>query len=425
MSGFELSLHFFFQVAVILAICRAVGLVARRLGQPQAVAEMIAGVVIGPSLFGALFPNLQAAIFPADTRNVLFVVSQVGLVLYMFLVGLEFDTHLINKRLRSAAAVSISGIIVPFLMGSGVALFLFGSGQFFSATTSLLEAALFTGASMSITAFPMLARIIHERGLAGTSLGTLVLGAGSIDDAVAWCIMAVVLASISNNPAIAALAIGGGLAYALILLTVGRRLLRHIGTVAQKQGHVSDGMLALTLILVMLGAWFTDSIGIYAVFGAFLLGVSMRRGLFATEVRRKLQPLVTTYLLPLFFVYSGLNTRIGLVDSPSLWLIALVVFLAASLGKGGGCWLAARLSGENQKDAAAIGVLMNARGLMELIILNMGLERGIIAPLMFTVMVIMALLTTLLASPLFDQIYARGKLPALVPDAIPAEGSQA
>lgn len=371
---------------------------------------MIAGVVMGPSLFGWIFPNLQGWIFPADSKGLLYAVSQVGLVLYMFLVGLEFDTNLIRNRLRSAAGVSLSGILVPFVLGCILGYFLIHSNGFFAAEVVTWEAMFFVGASMAITAFPMLARIIYERGLSGTSLGTLALAAGSIDDGAAWCVLALVLASFSGDPMIAVLAIGGGTLYAIGTLTLGSKLLRPLGVIAEREKGVSPVVLTLTLICVMLGAWFTDRIGIYAVFGAFIMGAAMPRGRFAHEIQKQIMPLTTTFLLPLFFVYSGLNTRINLVDSLWLWGIALVVLLAACLGKGVACWAAARLSGEDNRNALAIGTLMNARGLMELIILNIGLQHGIITPLLFTVMVIMAIVTTLMASPIFEWVYRRPSL---------------
>jgi Kef-type K+ transport system membrane component KefB len=253
----------------------------------------------------------------------------------------------------------------------------------------------------------MWARIIYERGLTGTSLGTLALAAGSMDDAAAWCVLAIVLASFSGKAAIALLAIGGGLVYVLVVLLVAKPILRRLGTRAESNGGVSGRMLAFVLMVLMICAWYTDAIRLYAVFGAFILGTAMPRGIFAREVQSRLEPLTTNFLLPLFFVYSGLNTRIGLVNSKAMWGVAVLIFLAACFGKGIGCWLAARLSGEDNRDSMAIGTLMNARGLMELIILNIGLERGLITPTLFTIMIIMALVTTLMASPVFEFIYRR------------------
>lgn len=405
MSNHEISIYFFLQLAFILAAVRVVGILAKRIGQPQVVGEMIAGVLIGPSFFGLLFPNTQSALFPKETISVIYAVSQVGLVIYMFLIGAEFNVGLIRQRVRSAAFVSLAGVLVPFILGSGVALLMLRSQTLFAPGVAAWEAMLFTGSAMSITAFPMLARIIYERGLSGTSLGTLALAAGSIDDALAWCLLAVVLASFGSDPMIAVSAIGGGILYALVILLVLRPLLRRLDGMAQKNGRLTGPMLGFILMLVMLGAWFTDTVRIYAVFGAFVMGIAMPRGIVTQELHKLLEPISTNFLLPLFFIYSGLNTQLGLIVSPNMWLILVLVVGAAILGKGVACWGAARLSGENNRDAMAIGTLMNARGLMELILLNIGLERGVITPTMFTVMVIMAIVTTLMASPLFEWVY--------------------
>jgi Kef-type K+ transport system membrane component KefB len=407
MSNNDLAIQFFLQLAFIVATCRVVGLVAKRFGQPQVVAEMIAGVVMGPSLFGLFLPGLQGYLFPKASMSILYAVSQVGLVLYMFLIGLEFQVDLIRQRLRSAASVSVAGILLPFALGGIISTFLIRDQSFFTEGVGAWEAALFMGAAMSITAFPMLARIIYERGLTGTSLGTLALAAGSMDDAAAWCVLAIVLASFSGNAAIAILAIGGGLLYVLVVLFVVKPMLRRLGARAENNGGVSGQMLAFVLMLLMICAWYTDAIRLYAVFGAFILGTAMPRGVFARDIQRRLEPLTTSFLLPLFFVYSGLNTRIGLVNSKAMWIVTFFILMAACFGKGIACWLAARLNGESNRDAMAIGTLMNARGLMELIILNIGLERGIITPTLFTILVIMAIVTTLMASPVFEFVYRR------------------
>ena len=394
-------------MAVILGMCRLVGGLARRLGQPQVVGEMIAGVLLGPSFFGWIAPGMQQALFPKASMTVLFSVSQVGLALYMFIVGMEFRTELFLARIRSAASVSIAGMVTPFLLGAGLALWMVGRTGFFGDTVSPTEAALFLGASMSITAFPMLARIIYERGLAGTSLGTLALAAGAIDDGAAWCVLALVLASFGESWVVAAKAIGGGFAYAALMLTVGRRALQFLEEMTVRHRGVTMPMLSFTLALVMLASWWTDYIGIYAVFGAFILGAAMPRGQFNVEVQSKLEPLVVVFLLPLFFTYSGLNTRLDLVDNPFLWMVAALVLVAACLGKGVACWAAARWHGEDNRTALAVGTLMNARGLMELIILNIGLQNGIITLTLFSIMVLMAIATTLMATPIFERVYGR------------------
>lgn len=407
MSNHHLSILFFLQLAAILGACRLVGWLARGLGQPQVVGEMIAGVLLGPSLFGFLAPEWQAALFPKVSMPVLYCVSQVGLSLYMFLVGTEFQTGLFLGKLRSAASVSLAGMLAPFVLGAAIALWLVRIPGFFGEGMSPLEAGLFMGAAMCITAFPMLARIIHERGLAGTSLGTLALAAGAIDDGAAWCILAVVLASFGDSWSVVAKAIGGGVAYAVLTLTLGRRWLAVLGEMTERHRGVTMPMLSFVLGLVMLASWWTDYVGIYAVFGAFILGAAMPRGRLVEELQRKLEPLVVVFLLPLFFTYSGLNTRLDMVDTPFLWMVAVVVLVAACLGKGVACWAAARWHGEDNPTALAVGTLMNARGLMELIILNIGLQNGLIQPTLFSLMVIMAIVTTLMASPLFERVYGR------------------
>ena len=413
MTNLDISIQFFLQLAVILTVCYGVAAVARHFGQPKVTSEMIAGVLIGPSLLGMLFPEVQAALFPKPTMTVVYSVAQLGLVLYMFLVGCEFDLDLIRNRARSAVSVSLAGIAAPFALGAAAAGMLSGDTRFFSAETTRVEAMLFLGASMSITAFPMLARIIYERGLAGTSLGTLALAAGSSDDAAAWCILAIVLASFGGDPMIAVFAVGGGVGYAVLVLKVVRPMLVPFGRLVEKHQGLTAPTLGFVLILVMLGAWWTDYIRIYAVFGAFIMGMAMPRGLLTAELQRTFEPLVVNLLLPLFFVYSGLNTQIGLaVGSGYMWVITLMLLAFACLGKFGGCYVAARLNRESHREAMGIATLMNARGLMELIILNIGLERGIITPTLFTMMVILAIATTLMASPLFDRVYFRSAVRA-------------
>lgn len=402
MTPFETSVLFFLQLSIILVACRAVGWLAKCLGQPQVVGEMIAGIVLGPSVFGAISPEWQSALFPAASKPVLFSVCQVGLIVYMFLIGVEFDLGLIRRRLTSAAAVSISGIVAPFLLGAGAAWMLAPHWPLFTPKTSPWEQMLFMGAAMAITAFPMLARIIYERGLTGTSLGTLALAAGSIDDAAAWCVLAIVLASFAGSPAIAVLAIGGGLAFVVIVWLFVKPLLGLMARTCEAKGTLSHATLGWTLALVMLGAWFTDRIGIYAVFGAFVIGVAVPKGFFAKALHEHLEKMTTSFLLPLFFVYSGLNTKIGLILAPELLGVTLLLLALAVIGKGVACAAAALIHGEPLREALAIGALMNARGLMELIILNIGLERGVITPTLFTMLVVMAVVTTLMATPAFN-----------------------
>jgi Kef-type K+ transport system membrane component KefB len=408
LSNAELAILFFLQLAVILGVCRLVGFLAKKVGQPQVVGEMIAGVLMGPSLFGLLWPHVQHYVFPqGPSMSILYSASQVGLVLYMFLIGVEFDTNLIRRRLRSAVSVSLAGIAAPLILGGLLALMLTHQHGLFGAGVVSGEAMLFLGAAIAVTAFPMLARIIYERGLSGTSLGTLALAAGSTDDAVSWCILAVVLAVFKQNAAIAIFAVVGGLLYAVGVLTIGKRLLSVLEKITVRRGGITGSMLAIVLLLVMLAGWLTDTIGIYAIFGGFILGIAMPRGSFSKYLKMSLEPIITNFLLPLFFVYSGLNTSLGLVNSWLLWGIAILIFVTAVAGKGVACWIAALCNKEPNREALAIGSLMNARGLMELILLNIGLQQRVITPTLFTMLVLMAIATTLMASPLFEFVYGR------------------
>jgi Kef-type K+ transport system membrane component KefB len=415
MSNFDLVLKLFLQLAIILAACRLVGAVGKRLGQTQVVGEMVAGILLGPSLLGFFVPEAQAWLFPKASMPVLYAISQVGLVLFMFTMGLEFDVRLLLGRVRGALLVSWTGVAVPVVLGGAAALVLRDRADLFTSNVSTVAGALYLGAAMAITAFPVLARIIHEKGIARTRLGTLALAAGASDDALAWCLLAVVLSLLEGVPMTAVVTIGGGAAYVAFMLTLGRRLLAPLGDRIARDGRLTSATLATVLTVVMLSAWTTDAIGIYAVFGAFVAGIAMPRGRLVDEVTAHVDLLTTTFFLPVFFVYSGLNTSIGLLASPSLWTIALVLLAIAIAGKGLACLAAARVAGEPWREAITIGVLMNARGLMELIILNIGLERGIITPTLFTMMVLMAVVTTLMASPMFELVYGRRLEAAAVP----------
>jgi len=277
----------------------------------------------------------------------------------------------------------------------------------FAPGISNANATLFMGACIALTAFPMLARIINERGLANSSLGTLSLTAGAFDDATSWCVLAVVLATFGAGPGVAVLAIGGAVLYTGFMLIWGRRLLAPLGRIVEAQGEMSITILAVTMMLFCLSAFVMDAIGIHAIFGGFLLGVCMPRGLFVEELKRKVEPLAVVLLLPMFFTYSGLNTRMDMVNSVELILIALGILAVSVLAKFGACWAAARLSGEDNRTALGIGALMNSRGLMELIIINIGLQKGIIGPTLFSMLVLMAIVTTMMAGPLFELVYGR------------------
>ncbi len=420
MTDVDLMLLFLVQIIVILGACKVVGWFGSKfLGQTQVVMEMVTGVILGPSCFGAFFPKLQAWVFPAaaiakvggvpvkhPSMTVLYVVAQLGLVLYMFTVGLEFNVALISKRAKGVISVSMAGIVLPFTLGAILAVGLINGGyhDLFAANVSVSEAALYMGAAMCITAFPMLARILVERGIAQTTMGTLALGAGAADDVTALDLLAIVLASYKHEAKFAIFAIVGGTLFAILNFTVGKKLMRVLSKGVEEGQPLSQGTFLTTMLFLFCGAYITDAIGVYAVFGAFMVGAAMPRGKLIKQLRDRIEPLTVSCLLPFFFVYSGLNTKFGLLNTPALWFICLLACAAAMIGKFGGCTLAAKAAGESWRSASAIGTLMNARGLMELIILNIGRQQHVISDTLFTILVIMAIVTTLMASPLFKAI---------------------
>lgn len=417
MSNFELSTHLFLQLALILGVCRyVVFLGVRYLKQTPVVCEMIAGILLGPSLLGLISPEIKEWLFPNSlislssnstiahpSMSILSSISQVGIALYMFLVGLDVKKKYISGNIKKISIICFSGIIPPFFLGVFVTFFLYHRYELFSPSINIWFASLYLGVAISITAFPTLARMLHEKKMTNTTLGSLTLGAGSIGDALACCFLAIVLSCIKDNLFIAFTAITGGVCYVLFLFLVGKNILRKIF----KKFYFLDNNIFLSygLIIIMFCAWLTDIIGIHAVFGTFILGLSLPRGRITNQIREKIEPLTTSFLLPIFFIYSGLNTSINLLHNASLWAAAILIILVAIIGKGAFCTLAARITGENWRESIAIGTLMNCRGLMELIILNIGLEHNIITPTFFTIGVIMALATTLITSPLLDLIY--------------------
>ena len=408
MSNAQLSVVFFIQMFVIIATCRGVGWIGKRyFQQPQVVGEMIAGVLLGPTLFGLLAPEWQHALFPKESISVLYVGAQMGVGLYMFLVGLGFRTDHFKANAGAAAAVSISGMAAPFIVAILITPWLMTVPGLFTESATRFNATLFMGAAIAITAFPMLARIIHERGLNNSKLGTLTLSAGAVDDAGAWCVLAIVLASFGAGPALAVKTIVGGIAFASVVLLLGPKLLAPLGRIVEREGKITPTVLSITLMAFMMCAFIADGIGLHAVFGGFLLGTVMPRGKFATELRTQLEPFAVIVLLPMFFTFSGLNTQLTMINNPELILIAVAVLIGSIAAKGGACYLAARLCGQDNRTALGIGALMNARGLMELIIINIGLQKGVIGPGLFSMLVLMAIVTTLMASPLFEYVYGK------------------
>jgi len=423
MSVAQLSITFFLQMAIILAACRIVGWLGQKyLGQPQVVCEMIAGVLLGPSLFGLVAPEAQKFVFTPENKGVLYVGAQFGVGLYMFLVGLGFRRDHFKANAHKAAAVSVAGMAMPFVVAILLTPWLLTIPGLFSEKATTFSATLFMGAAIALTAFPMLARIIHERGLSNTALGTLSLSAGAIDDATAWCVLAIVLATFGAGASVAYTAIIGGILFAVNMIFVIPHLLAPLARWAERDLALnkpfSQTLLGIVVGLFMLSAYTADAIGLHAVFGGFLLGCMMPRGALCDQVRKQLEPFTVVILLPMFFTYSGLNTQLTLIADPKLLMVAMVILAGSIFAKFGACWAAARLSGQDNRTALGIGVLMNSRGLMELIIINIGLQAGVIGPALFSMLVIMAIVTTLMASPIFEAVYgkqarASGELGAL------------
>jgi Kef-type K+ transport system membrane component KefB len=408
MAPAELSVLFFLQLGVIIAACRAVGWLGKRFfGQPQVVGEIVAGVMLGPSLLGALAPGIQSWLFPQQSRDVLFVVAQFGIGLYMFIVGLGFNRSHFRATAPSAAAVSFSGMAAPFLAAVLITPWLMQTPGLFGAHVQTPQAILFMGACIAITAFPVLARIIEERRIGNSPLGALTLSAGAIDDVGAWTTLAIVLASLGGGVIVAIKTVGGAIVFVIFMLTLAPKLLAPLARIAEREQKVSHVVLGAVLAAFTLAAYVSDYIGLHSVFGGFLLGAVMPRGFLATELRRRMEPLVTVALVPVFFCYSGLNTQLTMVNSASLALATVVILLASILAKGAACWAAARLTGQDNATSLGVGALMNARGLMELIIINIGLQRGVIETPLFSMLVAMTVVTTLMASPVFEWVYGR------------------
>jgi len=393
---------FFIQILVILLVARVVGWLAVQIGQPRVVGEMIAGILLGPTLFGAVAPEIQQQLFSAEYRPLLSLGAQIGIGLYMFLVGLEFDNSMFKSRARSALAISASGIIVPFVMACLMAGWLLDYGGLFASSISWAQATLFLGASISITAFPMLARVIQEQGLANSKLGTLVLAAGAIDDVAAWCLMALLLASFGGDDSLFYKAVLGAVVFSALMLTLVRKHAAKLEQWYQHEGRLTPSLLLVILLLWVFSVSTTEWIGLHAVFGGFLLGVAMPRGTLASHLIRRLQPVVLIGLVPLFFTVSGLKTDLSVLSQGTLWQVAVAVIATSIFAKAVACYLAARFCGENHPMSLAVGILMNARGMMELILLNIALQNGVITVDLFSVLVLMTIITTMMATPLFN-----------------------
>ncbi|WP_233608762.1 cation:proton antiporter [Nocardia stercoris] len=419
----DVSTHFFLQMAAILVAYRLLWSVFRRMGQVEVVAIMAAGFLLGPSVLGAAWPAAQNWLFPATLRiadaavphptlTVLYAVGQLGLVLYMFLVGTSFDTSIFTSHLRTAGITATTGVVVPMLLGGATGLVLAVRGGYFTGKVTPWEAALFLAAAVAVTSFPVLAWIIQDSGLGRTRLGTMALSCAAIDDACAWILLAVVIAFARHNPADAILALAGGVGFTLVMILIARPVLRRLDYWDRPEalvGGLPIGPFVVILVLGLVSAWFTDFVGASSVFGAFLAGVVVPRDRFVDMMRTRLEPLVSYLLLPAYFVFSGLNTRLSLVFEPSVLVVALVVLVVSFGGKFGAITLAARANGMNWREASSIGALANARGLMELVLVNIGLTQGIITPALYTILTVMALVTTFTATPAFRFIEARAR----------------
>lgn len=395
------------EVLIVIGLSRLVGLAFRWINQPLVIGEIVAGIMLGPSLFGLVAPGLAATLFPAETIPFLNVLSQVGLIFFMFLIGLELNPKYLSGNLEVAVLTSHVSILVPFSLGTLLALLLYPLVS--NASVSFTAFALFLGAAMSITAFPVLARIITENNLQGTRLGTLALTCAAVDDVTAWCLLAVAIAVAHTGSIVKAIpTIVYSLVYIGFMMTVGRTFLQRLATYYRRTGRLSQFVLALIYVGVVASALITELIGIHLIFGAFLLGAAMPKNAgLVRELAVKTEDFVLIVLLPVFFAYSGLRTQIGLLNSPELWGLSFVVLAVAIIGKYVGTYVAARVSGIDKREASALGWLMNTRGLTELIVLNIGLSLGVISPLLFTMLVIMALVTTFMTSPLLELTYPK------------------
>jgi Kef-type K+ transport system membrane component KefB len=405
------------QIGVIIGVARLLGVLVRRLGQPQVIGEIVAGLLLGPSCLGWLAPGLFAALFPAPTLPFLRVLAEFGIVIFMFLIGLELNPALLHQRGRAAVVISGTSILVPLALGAALALLLYPSLA--DPDVSRLAFAGFVGAALAITAFPVLARILIERNLLRTRVGAMALTCAAVDDIAGWCLLALVAAVGRAHAAVAGGAIIAWLAvYLAVMLAAVRPLLRRFTAFYASRGSVSQNLLAIVMVLLLASALVTQWIGVHAIFGAFILGATMpKHGAFVRELSEKIEDFATVLLLPVYFAYTGLRTPVGLVGDPALWLAFLLLFAVAVAGKFGGGLVASRAMGLTWRESAALGALVNTRGLMELVILNVGLDLGLITPTVFAMMVLMAVISTAMTAPALALIDPYGGLQPAPPAA--------
>lgn len=402
------------QMILIIGVARLIGNLFRKIGQPAVVGEMLAGILLGPSVLGALSPATLAFLFPPASLDALKMLSQIGVIIFMFVVGMEINARHLREKAEAAVLISHASIIVPFFLGVALSLFLYPS--FASAAVSFHAFAMFMGIAMSITAFPVLARIIEERGMAQSYLGSIAIACAAVDDATAWCLLAIVVALVRAEALTTSLyAIVLALLFTAAMIYLLRPALERLVAKVGEDRIRRRGVLTALLTLVFASAWLTETIGIHALFGAFLAGAVMpaQSGVRAF-FKERLEAFSAASLLPLFFAFTGLRTQINLLNDWQGWLLAAAVIGVAIAGKLGGSMIAARWTGMNWRDAFAIGALMNTRGLVELIVLNIGYDLGVLPARVFAVMVLMALVTTAMTGPLLSLVRGDERKPAVL-----------
>ncbi|MFZ0769857.1 MAG: cation:proton antiporter [Candidatus Sulfotelmatobacter sp.] len=389
------------QIAVILAVCRIVGSVFRRIGQPRVVGEMFAGILLGPSLLGWIAPGVSSYLFPPGSLGFLNALSQIGVVVFMFLVGLGINPKELKKHGHAAVLTSHVSITAPFVLAAFLSFYLYP--RLSDDSVAFTSFALFMGSAISVTAFPVLARILIERGLLQSRLGTVAIASAAVDDVTGWCILAyiVLLTRAAHSGTSIWMTIGGIVIFAILMIYGVGRLLLRFETAYRERGGLSENLMALMLLLVLGSALCTEWLGIHLLFGSFLIGAIMpKEQKFVRYVLDRFETVTVTLLLPLFFAFTGLRTNIGLVKGAEMWMYCGLIVLVATVGKLGGSTLASWLTGMPVREAAGLGTLMNTRGLMELVILDIGLDIKVISPALFSMMVVMALVTTFMATPL-------------------------
>jgi Kef-type K+ transport system membrane component KefB len=399
----EPLLHVLLALVVVIVVARGVGSLFAYFAQPPVVGEILAGILLGPSVLGRFAPALQSYILPREVAPFLGVLSQVGVILYMFLVGVELDPSLLRKRGHATLAISHASIVTPFLLGAIVALYLYPTLSTRDVPFTVFS--LFIGVSMSVTAFPVLARILTDRRMHKSRMGVIALTCAAIDDVTAWCLLAFVVSVAQARAAGVLMTLVGAAGFIALMALVARPAMVRLARFYGLRGRMTQGVMAIVFVAILLSALATDIIGIHAVFGAFALGAVIPHdsGL-ARELTDRLEDLVVVLFLPAFFAFTGLRTQIGLLSGGGDWLLCGLIVLVASAGKFGGSLVAARLTGLGWRDASALGVLMNTRGLMELIVLNIGLELRVLSPTLFAMLVLMAIVTTFTTTPILHLI---------------------